>query len=853
MLRFAHAASLSVMAAALLSAAPAFAQSTGTQTFEGSIVVTGKKDAKPLEGIAIPDTPKEKRVFDQEVIDRQSAGQVVDDIINYMPGVSFQNNSPYGDAGGTLSIHGFDGSRISQTLDGIPMNDSGNYALYPSEQIDSELIERIDVSLGSTDIDSPTASATGSTVNYVMRNPTEDFHVRMKGSAGQYDYMRIFGVVDTGIFTPFGTRALISASRQSSTYTYDANSKLNKWQVNGKIYQPVGSGDDFVSLATWYSQGRGNRYGDVQLKNTAGQFPASFKDVSASIPAQCQAAAARPGVADTANGCGTSYDLGYNPADRFNVRMNTRFTLGHGLILTVDPSYNYTKSNGSAAVVGTEGNYLLGTAKTPIAGFIGGKPYLGGVDLNGDGDTRDTVEVNAPSNTKTKRFVVVSNLIWKANASNTLRLNYTFDHSYLRQTGELGLLQQNGQPASYFPDTNPILDASGLPIEKRNRSSISMLNQVAGEYRGEFIDHRLVLTGGVRAPFFHRELTNYCVSESGGSGYVDCFNNPTYQAAFLAANPTYQAPQSRHYNFNRVLPSAGFTFKVIPSTSLFFDYSQGIYVPSTDMLYDAFAFQSTDARSTPKPETTFNFEGGVRYKTSKVQAELSGWYTVYHNRIAETAIPSPQDETTTISVFSNLGTVHKYGIDGSISYKPVPALSLYLFGSYLKSKILGNVANGECTANNVKFGDSAGIGTCTTKGQTIYALTAGMRESGTPTFMIGTRVQAHVGPLDLGIQAKHTGPRYVNDQNTPFYTSATNNTVIYPAHTPAYTLVDLDVRMKAGFLGLNDKTYLQLNVHNLFNEYYVGGFSGGSVSNTFVPYVYIGTPRTISGSINVAF
>jgi hypothetical protein len=41
--------------------------------------------------------------------------------------------------------------------------------------------------------------------------------------------------------------------------------------------------------------------------------------------------------------------------------------------------------------------------------------------------------------------------------------------------------------------------------------------------------------------------------------------------------------------------------------------------------------------------------------------------------------------------------------------------------------------------------------------------------------------------------------------------------------------------MKLGFLGLNDKTYLQLNVHNLFDEFYVGGFSGGSVSNTMCP------------------
>ena len=36
-----------------------------------------------------------------------------------------------------------------------------------------------------------------------------------------------------------------------------------------------------------------------------------------------------------------------------------------------------------------------------------------------------------------------------------------------------------------------------------------------------------------------------------------------------------------------------------------------------------------------------------------------------------------------------------------------------------------------------------------------------------------------------------------------------------------------------GFLGLNDDTYLQLNVYNLTNSFFVGGFSSGLIqSNT---------------------
>src|SRR3546814_16561834 len=103
-----------------------------------------------------------------------------------LPGVSFQNNDPFGSAGGTLTIRWFANSRISQTFDGIPLNDSGNYALYSNQQLDPELIEQVNVNLGSTDVDSPTAAASGSTVTYRTRHPFDEFGARWQGSVGDY-------------------------------------------------------------------------------------------------------------------------------------------------------------------------------------------------------------------------------------------------------------------------------------------------------------------------------------------------------------------------------------------------------------------------------------------------------------------------------------------------------------------------------------------------------------------------------------------------------------------------------------------------------------------------------------------
>lgn len=848
----------SVAFAALIVPTTAFAQSTGTQVFEqGDIVVIGPHDTNQgVSGVVIPKSTKARQTLNSEFIQRQTPGQSIDDIINMMPGVSFQNNGPYGDAGGTLTIHGFDSSRISQTFDGVPMNDSGNYALYSQEQLDPELIRQVDVSLGSTDLDSPTASATGSTVNYVLRDPTEDFHARLVGSVGDWQFMRVFGVVDTGNFTRFGTRAFFSASNQTDVNPYDSSSKINKTQLNAKIYQPIGENGDFVSLNGFHVRNRGNKFNDLTLD----QFPDSSTNTSLR-PEPCLTTPATPGTAGKANPCGQAsagyYGYGQNPSNILRLHINSRLTVADGLILTLEPNYEHTEANGSGQVIATEGIYSLynGDEKTPIYGYIGGKPYFGGVDLNGDGDTMDTVLVDAPSNTVTKRYGIIANLIYKVSATQEFRINYTLDHARLRQTGEVGRIGPNGRPISYFPSNNPIDDISGNPMEKRNRLSYSILNQVSGEYRGKFFNDKLVINAGARAPFFSRKLHNYCVSESGGNGYVDCFNDVNNQSAFLDAHPDYQAPQDRNLHYDKILPSAGLTYNFTPAAQFFINYSEGLQVPSTDVLYDAFAFPRGDDQAYPKSELSKNYEGGVRYTSRKVQAQLSGWFTSFSNRIQESLVADPQNEGQYISVYTNLGTVHKYGVDGSVAYAPIRELTLYAFGSYMHSKILDNVDGGVCTANNVKHGDPAGgTAVCETIGQPITYQTAGKRESGAPTYTLGGRAQGNFGPLEIGIQAKRTGPRYVNDQNTPIYDFSDGLSVAYGAKTPSYTVVDLDARLQLGFLGLNDKTYIQINVQNLFDKFYVGGFDGQiSNSSSKGQYVYVGTPRTFSATINVAF
>ena len=837
-----HNLLLGVATAALLLPCAAFAQSTGTIQFDDAdIVVNGTKNDQ-VGGTKIPDSPKAKVELTGEFLSHETSGQTVLETINMLPGVSFTNNDPYGASGGTLTIRGFDASRIALTIDGVPLNDTGNYAIYSNQQLDPELIDQVNVVLGSTDIDSPTASASGSTVNYTSVTPTDKFGVRMDASVGDQNMMRVFGMVNTGEFTPWGTKAWFSASTQNYDITYTNRGKINKDQYNFKIYQPIGSNGDFVALAGNYNVNRNNNTPDFFLD----AVPTTKDGRHYNVPL-CQTAAARAGVADKPNACGADFVESFNPSNTGTLRMTSSFHLADNLVLTVDPTYWYTKANGGLSAV-------TASEQAGPSGLLGtfGSSYFFGKDLNGDGDTLDTVKLYAPSNTLTHRILVLSSLRWTPSEDQTFRINYTFDHGVHKQTGEFGYIGQNGVADQFFPSNDPITAANGVVAEKRNRLSYAILNEVSGEYRGQFLDDKLTVNVGVAGKFFQRDLNNYCFTTS-ATGGVNCVagsaaDNATYAALNpYAYNPTtglvsgYAAPQSRNFRYNRVLPSAGMTYKFGQGMSLYASYSQGIQVPGTDNLYAS--FYTPIGVQNPKPEISHNFDAGFRYTTSKIQAQAGPWYTIFDNRLA-----SSYDPIADITTYRNLGTVHRYGFDGSIAYRPVRELLLYGFGSYLKSKILNNVVTGACSPANVAAGASAGVGTCTTVGQSIIGLTADKRELAMPVYTLGGRAEVDIDPIEIGAEIKRTGRSYLNDQNMDLIFGGKN----YGNFVPGYTVVNLDARVNMGWAGLNKTTYVQFNVTNLFDVLYINHFSSG-ISSTNDPFVYISPPRTFSATLNVQF
>jgi iron complex outermembrane receptor protein len=210
---------------------------------------------------------------------------------------------------------------------------------------------------------------------------------------------------------------------------------------------------------------------------------------------------------------------------------------------------------------------------------------------------------------------LIASLRYKIDDNNTLRIGYTYDRGRHHQTGELGYLAINGFAAAYFPVDNPITDASGNIIEKRNRMSYAILHQASGEYAGRFFDNRLSLNVGVRAPFLRRDLTNNCFTTS-ASGFVDCLANNSMNAAYAAAHPPMPCRSSASST-----TTACCRTQASPSTSrrasrclptIRRAAGSGYGQPVQRLLLFGERPQASRA------ETTDNYDVGVRYRSGKI-------------------------------------------------------------------------------------------------------------------------------------------------------------------------------------------------------------------------------------------
>ncbi len=821
----------------LLAAGAASAQSSGTVATEATeldtVVVTGSRGPFTTDGAIVAETvAKTRSTITQEFISTQSPGQTILQTLNLVPGLNFVNADPYGNSGGNIRLRGFDGNRVSLTFDGVPLNDTGNYATFTNQQLDPELIERAAVNTGTTDVDSPTASATGGTINYTTARPRQDMGAQVNASIGEFDYRRLFTRFDTGAFGPWGTTAYVAVSGTSYD-KFKGPGNLEKQQYNGRIYQDLGNGD-FASLAVHWNRNRNDFYNNfiTQAQFDSGNY--LEQDASCTLPnggpgAQndnTQAVFVRSDGTTGTGSCTNFYGLRINPSNTGNVRGQFSYGLTDSLRITFDPSYQYVTANG--------GNYSFAAERDNRFDQSGTNTTGPGADLNADGDTLDTIGIYAPSNTTTNRYGLLSSLIWDVTDNHRIRLAYTIDYGRHRQTGEGIRLDRDGRPANVFggherwgsPERR-LIGLDGSHYNSRDRYSIAELNQFAVEYRGQFMDDALTVNIGARAPNFRRELNQYCYSLNGTST-VRCTTEPTTPDAtrpgnvtFVGTTGSYIPPYQKELEFNDVLPSAGVNWRFADGHSVYASYAEGISVPRTDNLYQPVRNTAGELDfSAVQPEKTQSYDLGYRFRNDRILAQAAFWYTEYENRIVSARDNDPNSPTFDLTIDRNVGAVKQSGFDGQVGWNVNDFLSLYASASYNQSELQEDlfIGNFSCTAASQVPGSTptCPAGTAAAPALLIPLLlpTAGKTLVETPEWTYSLRADWDVtADLSVGLQAKHVGERFATDVNDEI--------------SPSYTVADFDARYDLTRIGFRD-AYIQVNVTNLFDESYLGNISTGN-------------------------
>lgn len=834
----------------LLVAGAAAAQSTGTLANEEAtveeVVVTGARAPRSINGTIVAEpVDKTRSTITQELITRQQPGQTILQSLNLVPGLNFTNADPYGNSGGNIRLRGFDGNRVGLAVDGIPLNDTGNYATFTNQQFDPEIIERASVTQGSTDVDSPTPAAIGGLINYTTARPLEERSVQLVTSIGTFKYGRVFLRGDTGAFGPWGTTAYVTGS-YTDYDKFKGPGELEKQQYNAKLYQDLGEGN-FASLAFHYNRNRNNFYNNftnlVQFEQ--GLRPENDRTcirplgVNGTVQNEATESTIETYFGELRTGsCINYHGTRFNPSDTGNIRGQFSYNLRDNLRLTVDPSFQYVIANGSGFTLVSERDDRLDqnplNNATPTAATCTTALFRNtGADLNGDGDTCDNVGIYTPSNTNTRRYGVLASLIWDLNDDHRLRASYSNDYGRHRQSGEASFYDRANNPFEVYGGENTwgdenlrVFGRDGSFYRSRDRFSLAILNQFSLDYRGQFFDDALTVTLGVRAPFFKRELNQFCFTAN-GSGTPLCTTQPIAttlpngNVQFAGNNTQYVAPFSQDFEYDDALPNITVGYDFLGNNNVYASYSEQIAVPRTDNLYNVFRNPTATtvqpiAFNDVEPEFTKNYEVGYRYTTATVIASASAFFNQYSNRVVSTLDNNPDSPTFNTTIDRNIGEVESTGFEGAVSWAITPDISLYTSATYLDAVLQQDQVVGgfTCPATPPAAG-APGFGCVPGSFSSLILPTEGKQVVETPEWQFAARADWQVtDQLSLGLQAKYVDERFTTDVNDEV--------------VPSYTTVDFDARYDlTDTFGIND-AYLQFNVSNLFDEEYPVNISSGS-------------------------
>lgn len=717
-----------------------------------------------------------------------------------LPSVNFQAADPYGsyEWAVRISVRGFNQNQLGFTFDDIPLGDMsyGNWnGLHISRAVTDENLGRIVVSQGTGALETASTSNLGGTLQFYSADPSDKRSVTVNQTVGSWNAYRTFARFESG---------LIGHSKFYLTGAYNLTDKWrghgqtgqNYWQLNGKLMHYVGS-KGVLSVFADVSDRREVDYQDdnkIWLQklgynwdnfgNWAQSIQAAWAcDGVGSYPAPVNKLAASEDPCDAGYYGGAGLRKDQLGAISYKTALTDHLTLkvsayghhddGRGLWFTPYlPTYQNFYAQSTATIVSP---ISLRTSEYQInrAGAIASLAYENGRNKVEGGAWFEGEKWNLA-----RRFYATT-------ATDPMHSLYSFPSN------------------PFFTQWEYVFNSELYHLHLQD------------VFR---VNDKLALSAGFKTV----EMT------TDGELSKTFLNTP---APFYTAGAYAQGKLTSGKPF---LPQFGANFKLNVNNEIFGDaaYNVRSYVPG-GYGYGTSPWGTTQVgfnalKSTTSPETSWSEEVGYRYTAKRTSSQASYFHVNFRDRLL--AFSQGAGIAGNASILANAGGVTTNGVDGSLSIRITPDITLYNAATWNKSAYDSDTGkSGACI-----YADSTGA----------CRPLKGLIVVDTPKYLYKSSLEYKKSDLFARLGADYMSKRY--------FTYSNDNSV------PDRFLTDLSLGYQRAEMGAFKDLKIQANASNLLNaQYYASIGTNGfiysdplSVNNNTLQ---VGAPRTISGTISVRF
>ena len=569
-------------------------------------------------------TPKtETTVKEEELKVRSGAGSVnIFKAIELTPSLNAQTDDAYGLGGGTVRLRGFDDTQIGVTIDDMPLNDSGNFRLYPHEYADVENLESITVERGVVSKRNPFYVEIGGAIRVRTRPPANKFGITLSEKYGSFNFMKHFIRLDTGYL--LGNRNL------PKLFVSYSHTEANKWKGPGKHPEYR----DHYTVGISHKVGRlfWEFYYDknVQLNYFYRGF--SFSELSNDSIFRRRDYTDRLLFPNT--GANLSQNVNYykfykNPYTNQQLRANIELDITNSVKLSLKPYMWIGRGSGTSAT-SSSGNIFF----------------------------RESFNY-------TDRPGVIAELKFELPKDSRLFLGYWYEYADLKQWQPQRLVIVN-------PDRTYTLDnASNRYGYIQRTKTITNTPYLFFESKG-LLD-KMDINLGVRFASVKRDFKSYRTT-----------GLPYYPEDGVYDDPRLTVDQNKSYEktYRKTLPSFGVGYQFTNFAYGYFAYAKNFRVPQNFLGTIPASVTAQFVADQLKPEEADNYDLGLRFDFDKFYIAPSVYYVKYKNRLIRIADPTDPN----LIYLRNAGKVDAYGAELELGIVPIRRVSIYASFSYNKAK-----------------------------------------------------------------------------------------------------------------------------------------------------------------------